>query len=926
MTMNDVGPSDATWHSLAAADVAARLGTDSVRGLSAGEAARRLAAHGPNLLAEAPVPPRWHAFVRQFRELVIGILIVAAALAAALGDWADATVIAAIVLVNAVVGFLQEDRARRALAALEKLAAPQARVVRDGLSRLVPAQDIVPGDLVELEPGARVPADARLVVAFGLLVQEAALTGESVPVTKEPVVGLAAVTPPAERRSMVHAGTVVAAGRGAAIIVATGMATQLGRIAGLLERSPVEPTPLQRRLAELGRLLIVVCLVAVAVIFLLDAWRGGGFVRLWNDGGLVDVMLRAVSLAVAAVPEGLPAVVTLVLAVGLQRLVARNALVRRLPSVETLGSVTVICSDKTGTLTRNEMTVQEIVSAAKRYRVTGAGYEPHGTFLAQAAGAGETEVSPSDPDLTRLLSVAARCTSAVLQPAGPNAGWTVAGDPTEGALLVAALKAGIDAATQGETKVYEIPFDSDRRRMSVVVRCRDGGRLLETKGAPEAVLPRCAMELRNGRSVPLDDGRRREILATAAEMADRALRVLSLAFRQMPAAEELGDQPEACERDLVHAGLVGMIDPLREEARAAVDRCRSAGIRTVMISGDHPATARAIARELGLVDGEANCVVSGTDLDGFDDERLAAEVRGIAVYARAGAEHKLRVVRAWQRHGEVVAMTGDGVNDAPAVRAADIGIAMGITGTDVTKDASDMVLSDDNFASIVGAVEEGRGIYDNIQKFIHYLLSCNAGEVLLMFVAAVAGWPAPLAATQILWLNLVTDGLPALALGLEPPERDVMRRPPRPPREPVVTRGRGLVILGHGTLVAAVSLAGFWLEWQGEEGRQSRAQTLCFCVAAFSQLFFAIGCRSERLTALQAGFFANPFLLRAIAVSALLQVTVVTLPATRPLFDVEAGLGLQWLEVVALSLIPVTVIEVAKVLSSRPAVTSSARP
>ena len=925
--MNDLGPDRALWHSLPAAAVAARLGTSGDHGLSAAEAARRRLHDGPNALAGPPVAPRWWAFLRQFRELVIGILIVAAIVTATLGDWADATAIAAIVLVNAVVGFLQEDRALRALAALEKLAAPQARVVRDGLSRQVAARDVVAGDVVALEPGTRVPADARLVEAFGLLVQEAVLTGESAPVTKEPVAVLPAATPLGDRRSMVHAGTVVAAGRGTAIVVATGMATELGRIAGLLEQSPVETTPLQRRLAELGRLLIVVCLVAVAVVFLLDAWRGGGFVRLWNDGGLGDVMLRAVSLAVAAVPEGLPAVVTLVLAVGLQRLVTRNALVRRLPSVETLGSVTVICSDKTGTLTRNEMTVREIVTAANRYRVTGAGYEPRGTFLVQTTGAGEAEASlSSDPDLTRLLSVAARCTNAVLQPVGPQAGWAVTGDPTEGALMAAALKAGIDAATAGGTKVYEIPFDSARRRMSVVVRRHDGQRLLETKGAPEAVLPLCSAELRAGRAVPLDDGRRHEILAAAAEMADRALRVLSLAFRTIPAAEQVGDQPQACERDLVHAGLVGMIDPPRDEARAAVDRCRSAGIRTVMITGDHPATARAIAAELGLADGAANRVVSGADLDGIDDERLAAEVRGIAVYARAGAEHKLRVVRAWQRHGEVVAMTGDGVNDAPAIRAADIGIAMGITGTDVTKDASDMVLSDDNFASIVGAVEEGRGIYDNIQKFIHYLLSCNAGELLLMFVAAVAGWPAPLAATQILWLNLVTDGLPALALGLEPPESDVMHRPPRPPREPVVTRGRGIVILVHGALVAAVTLAGFWLEWRGDESRLGRAQTLCFCVAAFAQLFFAIGCRSDRLTAIQAGFFANPALLLAIAVSALLQVAVVTLPVAQPLFGVEAALGWEWLVAVGLALVPLTVIEVMKLLSSRPAFTSSARP
>jgi Ca2+-transporting ATPase len=447
--------------------------------------------------------------------------------------------------------------------------------------------------------------------------------------------------------------------------------------------------------------------------------------------------------------------------------------------------------------------------------------------------------------------------------------------------------------------------------MSVVVRRPDGGRVMETKGAPEAVLPCCVAELRDGAVVPLDAERRREILASGAEMATRALRVLSLACRELSAAEPLDAEPARAERDLVHVGLAGMIDPPREEARRAVDRCRSAGIRPVMITGDHPATALAIGRELGMVDG-AGRVVTGAELDGMSPEELAARVREIAVYARVSAEHKLRVVKAWQANGEVVAMTGDGVNDAPAVKAADIGIAMGITGTDVTKEASDMVLTDDNFASIIAAVEEGRGIYDNIQKFMHYLLACNAGEVLLMLVAAVAGWPPPLAAIQILWLNLVTDGLPALALGLEPPERDLMRRRPRPPHEPVITRRRGLQILAHGALIAAVTVGVFWFEWQGDPARLAHAQTVTFCVAAFAQLFFAIGCRSDRVTAPELDFLGNPALLAAIVVSGLLQVVVVTLPSTQPVFAVESQPGFDWLEVLGVSLVPVTIIEVAK--------------
>ncbi|MFM8414535.1 MAG: cation-translocating P-type ATPase [Planctomycetota bacterium] len=907
------GPAPAVvWHALDQADVAARLATDPAGGLTTAEAQRRRAEHGDNVLRERPPEAWWWKLLRQFRELVIWILLVAAVIAGAMGDWADTAAIVAIVLVNATIGFLQEERAQRALAALQRMTAPVAKVIRDGAARPIPAREVVPGDRLELEAGDAVPADARLVESFSLSAQESALTGESVPVEKDAAATVAAGAALGDRRTMVHAGTVVATGHAAAIVVATGMQTELGRIASLLEAAPPETTPLQRRLGELGRVLIVVCLGVVGFIFGLEVWREGGFGPMVAAGRLGELLLRAVSLAVAAVPEGLPAVVTVVLAIGLQRMVARNALVRRLPSVETLGSVTVICSDKTGTLTRNEMTVREVITAGGHWHVTGAGYAPQGEFHWAGSAASEPARVADEPDLERLLEIAARCNNAEVRPGADGAGWQVVGDPTEGALVVAALKGGVSRDEPAEPVVFEIPFDSDRKRMSVVVRLADGRRVLETKGATEAVLPCCVAERVAGADVPLSEARRREILAAAEGLADRALRVLSLACRPLGAGESVEQDHASAERGLVHVGLMGMIDPPREEAKRAVEQCRTAGIRPVMITGDHPATALAIARELGLVDGPGRAL-TGAELDRLDEAALVAAAPTVAVYARVSAEHKLRVVEALETSGAVVAMTCDGVNDAPAVKAADIGIAMGITGTDVTKEASDMVLTDDNFASIVAAVEEGRGIYDNIQKFIHYLLSCNAGEVLVMFVAALAGWPAPLAAIQILWLNLVTDGLPALALGLEPPEADIMNRPPRPPRESVITLARGAVILAHGVLVAAVSLGAFWWAWQGDPERLPHARTLTFCVAAFSQLLFAIGCRSDRATAVQLGFFANPWLLGAITISALLQVAVVTLPYAQDVFQVGSQLRGDWLLVLGLALVPVTVIELAKV-------------
>jgi Ca2+-transporting ATPase len=700
---------------------------------------------------------------------------------------------------------------------------------------------------------------------------------------------------------MAYLGTVVAAGKASAVVTATGMRTELGRIAGMLQHTEPEPTPLQRRLGELGRVISIGCLVLAAAVFAVEFVRGTPITK---------VLLLAVSLAVAAVPEGLPAVVTVALTLGLQRMVRRNALIRRMPSVETLGSVTVICSDKTGTLTRNEMTVREAVIGNRHYRFTGAGYAPVGQILSED---GESVAEPTEnPDLMIALTVAARCNAAHLVPAAGTAGWQVVGDPTEGALLVAARKGGVESPSNRGDVLWELPFDSERKMMSVAVAAPGGRAVLYAKGAPEVIVGKCVSERRDALEDSLTPERRAEIARDAAGMAGRALRVLALAYREATDPATL----DRAEERFVLAGLVGMMDPPREEAREAVRRCHEAGIRPVMITGDHPATARAVARELGIAVDEDG-VMTGTELDRVTDDDLAARVSGVAVYARVAAEHKLRVVRAWQRAGQVVAMTGDGVNDAPAVRAADIGIAMGAGGTDVTKEASAMVLTDDNFASIVNAVEEGRGVYDNIQKFLHYLFAGNIGLVLFVLLASVLGWPFPLTATQILWMNLVTNGLPALALGMEPPERDLMRRRPRPPREPILTARRGLRMAAHGLLVAAVAAAGFATVYDGTPESLPGARTIAFCVVSYAFIFYAFACRSFRRTMPELGLFTNPALLGAIAVSCLLQLSVVTLPFARPLFETAAHLGSEWLLLLALALAPVTVIEVAKLVQAR---------
>ncbi len=880
-----------------AAALAQRLCTDLERGLTSSEAAARLRRDGPNQLQEAAPPSWWHQLLAQFNQLVIWILIAATILSAFLGDWLEAGAILAIILLNALLGFFQERKAEKALTSLRKLSSPTARVWRDGTLDRIAAEELVRGDLVELEAGDRVPADLRLTIAFALRLEEAALTGESVPVEKQTTAPVASDTALAERTNMAFLGTTAVAGKGRGLVTATGMQTELGRIAGFLETEECEPTPLQRRLTELGRVLIVACLVLVAIIFVLQLLRGES---------LAQTFLVAVSLAVAAVPEGLPAVVTIALALGLQRMVQRHALIRRLASVETLGAVTVICSDKTGTLTRNEMTVTEIVTGTKSFRVTGGGYQPEGEFLLPND---QPIAALNAPDLLQTLRIGLWCNNAQLEaPQEDEPRWHILGDPTEGALIVAARKAGLERAPESKV-IDELPFDSIRKLMSIVAR--EGRQVfLFTKGAPETLLSRCDREQRDGQILSLGEERRREILEQSHVMAGRALRVLAFAWR------EASDDPAShLERELIFTGLAGMIDPPREEARVAVAKCQAAGIRPVVITGDHPATALAIARELHIARADDRAI-TGAELETYSDALLTARVPGISVYARVSPEHKLRVVRALKAHGEIVAMTGDGVNDAPAVKTANIGIAMGITGTDVTKEASDMVLTDDNFASIVNAVEEGRGIYDNIQESVHYLLSSNASEIALVLFAALIGWPVPLIPIQLLWINLITDGIPALALAMEKPAPDIMNRPPRPPNEPFFTRRRGARTLIHGALMASVMIGGFAYAYR--EAGLAYAQAAVFYITVFAQLFFSFACRSQRYTLPQLGLFSNPWLLGAIAVSGFLQLALLWFPLTRRVFfENILHFGSDWLLIFFLALIPVSLVEIGKMIGGR---------
>ena len=920
------------WHSLPADDVLRRLDASPL-GLNASDAARRLARIGPNELVRTARISPWRILLAQFVDVLVIVLIIAAIISAVLGtlqgelaDLYDAILIVAIVIMNAILGFVQEYRAERSLEALKGLAAPKAHVLREGGIVAIPSRELVPGDVTVLAAGDRVAADARLLEAAGLRLNEASLTGESQPVSKviEPLPRDSFV---GDRKNMVFMGTAVEGGRGKAVVVETGMATELGKIAGLVQQETKEETPLQKQLDRLGRQIGIAILSAAALIF------GIGVLR---DPRHIELMfLTAVGLAVAAIPEGLPAIVTISLALGLQRMIRRGALIRKLPAVEALGAASVICSDKTGTLTKGEMNVRILLAGPRSYEVTGEGFDPKGTVKAD----GPLADLAADAGLRNLLECGVLCNDATLKRERDR--WVVEGDPTEGALVVAAVRAGLDvgAVRTRWPRVAEVAFTSERKKMSTLhaalppsevqdilavpegerhQRLQDLNLVLHVKGAPERILAACSHHVVDGERKPLSDNDRRQYLFRNQELATRALRVIAHATREFS-----GDVPPlteaALETDLTFLGFAGMMDAPRADAIEAIRRCKKAGIRVVMITGDHKLTAMAIAREMGILE-EGEIALTGEELEKLSDEELLRQVERIRVYARVAPEHKMRIVDAWKKAGHIVAMTGDGVNDAPALKRANLGVAMGITGTDVAKESADMVLTDDNFASVVAAVEEGRGIYENIRKFVAFLLSANAGEVLIMFIATIAiADPAFLpffAPVQLLWINLVTDGLPALALGVDPYPTDIMDRPPRNPKEGVLSRDILFLIIVVSGILTAGTLGVFFLELR-EGADPTRAQTVAFTTIVFFELFLVFAMRSPRQTIWEIGLFTNTKLIVAVLGSMLLQAAVIYIPFLHGVFGTEPLTALDWVETLLISFSAFAFVDVLKVLRRR---------
>jgi Ca2+-transporting ATPase len=886
-------------HELTAQQTLQHLGADAKLGLSEVEARSRLEKHGPNELAEAaPIRPL-AILLGQFKSIIIGILIAAALVAGITAEWADCIAILAIVVLNALIGFYQEYHAEQSIAALRRMTAPRARLRRDGSSRIVPASEVVPGDLIELEAGDLVAADARLIDAASLSLNEAPLTGESVPVEKDAHWVGEPTTALADRRNMVHLGTSVAAGRASAVVVATGMSTEIGSIAGLIgSASDDERTPLQRQLDAFGKLLVWSTLGIVALVFL------AGWLR---HLPALELVLTSISLAVAAVPEGLPAIVTIALAIGVQRMARRHSLIRRLHAVETLGSADVICSDKTGTLTVGEMTVRELWTRDARCRVTGEGYAPRGEVSA------ESGAIPAS--IRELATLFVGCNGSRLRE--EKGVWTVVGDPTEGALLAAAGKLGItlEQVESATPTVRDFPFDSDRKRMTIARRRADGTARAMVKGAPDVILARCTRVVAGGVVVPLDDAARRAITDELSAMGTRALRVLAAAYRDVEGSLE-GRTAEEVETDLVFVGLASMHDPPRPEAKRAVDLCRSAGVRVVMITGDHPETALAIAGDLGIA-GPQSQVMSGKDLDLLDEAALHARAGSTAVFARVTAAHKLRIVRALKTGGAVVAMTGDGVNDAPAIKGADIGIAMGRSGTEVTKEASDMVIADDNFATIVAAVEEGRGIYANIRKTILYLLGGNVGELLFVATCVLVGLPMPLVAIQLLWINLVTDGLPALCLATDPLDPDVMRVPPRARGKPLADRSFVVTMLWTGALTAATTMAVYLYSLR--TGSIAMAQDHAFATFVFIELLISLGFRSESKPVWRLSLRSSLRLLIVAVAGIGFQLAAPHLPFFADFLKVMPMSMKHCVSLLAVAFVPVLILEGMKVVRARSA-------
>jgi Ca2+-transporting ATPase len=867
------------WHNLGVTEVLTSL--DSKRdGLSQEEAQRRLAQFGYNELAAGEKVSPWKIFLEQFKNFLIIILLVAVVLSAIVGEVADAIVIFVIILFAAGLGFIQEYRAEKAMEALKKMAAPIASVLRGGKEAEIPSRELVPGDIIILRTGDKIPADARLIEAVNLKADEASLTGESVPVGKTANV-LPGEISVGDRKNMVFTGTAAVYGRGMAIVTSTGMATEFGKIATMLQEVEKEQTPLQINLDKLGKFIAIGSLALCFVLAAIGVLRGHH---------ILEMLIWGVSLAVAAVPEALPAVVTISLALGVQKMVRRHALIRKLPAVETLGCTTFICSDKTGTLTQDQMTIRRLYVDGKLIDVTGVGYEPKGEFKFD----GKSLNHEKDVALQKLLHIGSLCNDTSLTSA--NDVWEIKGDPTEGALVVTAAKAGLwQKELQSQfPRIHEIPFSSETKRMTTVHQTPQG-KLAYSKGAPEIILSSCSHIYRNGQEAKLNDDDKNNILSVSHEMAGDALRVLGVAYKRLP---DTANTTETTEQDMVFVGLAGMIDPPREEVKEAVKLCDQAGIKSVMITGDHKLTAVAIAKELGIL--KEGVAFTGAEIDNLSDEEFEALAEKIEVYARVSPAHKLRVVEALAKKGHVVAMTGDGVNDAPALKKADIGVAMGITGTDVTKEAADMILTDDNFASIVAAVEEGRGIFGNIKKYLVYLLSCNFGEILLMasviLFGPLMGLPAgtiPLIAIQLLYVNLATDGLPAIALSVDPPELDVMKRKPRPRNQTIFTAPVLRYMVGAGIWTALATLGVFL--WAIDSGKSFlEAQSMCFVTLILIEFFNAFNCRSLEYSLFKVGPFTNKWLLLAIGWECIILSLVVYLPVLQGPFNTFALTWTDW--------------------------------
>ena len=891
--------SEKKWHSTPLENTYQQLNTDPKQGLSSSEVESRFKKYGPNILNAKPPRSIFSMLIDQLKEPLVFILIIAAFISGMLGEIEDTIVILFIVVLNAIIGVFQENKAENAIKALKDMTKPSAKIIREGKTLQINAEELVPGDIVLLDAGDSVPADLRIIEAVSLNSDESALTGESLPVEKNTETLSQQEVSLGDRKNMLFMGTTITGGRAKAIAVETGMHTQLGKIAQLIDSSAPESTPLQKRLAKLGKTLGIAALLIVFIVFLLGIWRGEN---------LVEMLLIAISLAVAAVPEGLPAVVTIVLALGVTRMSHRKAIIRKLPAVETLGTSTVICSDKTGTLTKNEMTVTKIFINNEIINVSGTGYNPKGDFIDQS-----NQPITNNQSLEQFLLGGMLNNDAALEKADSE--FRVIGDPTEGALVVAAVKYGlnIDETKQTYPRLAEIVFDSNRKMMTTFHNI-ESSIVSFTKGAPDVILSRCSSVINGQNTVGITDEILEDLLQINYEFASKGQRVLALSCRQWPKlpSEITSEQSE---KDLSFLGFFVIQDPPRPEAKKAVELCHSAGIRTIMITGDHLYTAEAIAAELNIHKAEDKSM-TGEQLEKISDDELVKVVNQITVFARVSPEHKLRIVSALKHHGHIVAMTGDGVNDAPALKKADIGAAMGISGTEVAKEASDMILQDDNFATIVKAVEEGRTIYNNIRGSIQYLLSCNTGEITAIFFSLLMGLGSPLNPIMILWMNLVTDGPPALALGLEPPQKGIMQKPPRDPKEGLFSNGVGIRIILQGLLIGLISLFGYWLALQW--GRtMEEARTIAFITMALSQLVHSLNVRSVELSVFKVGLWTNRSLIIAILISAAALSLAVFTPFMRDVFNTAILRPSDWGLVLGLSIIPLLAVEISKFIANR---------